>query len=164
MRRRRSAKAPQPLGDILYAALKRRGLAEGLEVHTLRKLWPVAVGPRIAAQTRPDSLRSGRLFVRVTSSVWVQQLHFLKEEILEKFNTLAGNKAIREIIFTIGHVPTAAGVGAQMPNLPELNQRDKKMIEDSTKSLADRELAEILRRVMEKEIRRRRRLEARQAR
>jgi hypothetical protein len=41
-----------------------------------------------------------------------------------------------------------------------LTQRDKKMITRCTTSLADPELAEILKRVMEKEITRRRILEA----
>ncbi len=159
MRKRRSGSAPQPLGDILYAALKRRGMTAGLDIHAVLKLWPAAVGPRIAAQTRPDGLRAGRLFVRAASSVWVQQLHFLKQEIIEKLNALCGKPTVREILFTVGHIP-AAELSLPLQTPPALEARDRKMIEESTAGLADRELAAILRRVMEKEISRRRRLEA----
>ncbi|NMC90953.1 MAG: DUF721 domain-containing protein, partial [Smithella sp.] len=67
----------QPVGDILLAALKKRGLAGKLEENFLFKLWPKAVGAKIASQTCPDGWRAGTLFVKTTSSVWVQQLHFM---------------------------------------------------------------------------------------
>ena len=99
MRKKNSLTKPQPIGEILSAALKRNGMGGGggggggalpMQEQAVIKLWPKAVGAQIAAQTQPDRLRAGTLFVRTSSSVWVQQLHFMKEEIRQKINELAG--------------------------------------------------------------------------
>jgi predicted nucleic acid-binding Zn ribbon protein len=157
MRKRYTKRRLQPIGDILFAVLKKRGMAAKLEENALAKLWPKAVGEKIAAQTQPDGWRDGTLFVRAASSVWVQQLHFMKEEIRQKMNELAGKQAVREIHFTVGYNPAAKNMmnpaGSQKIVLKE---RDKKMIAECTESLADRELAAIIKRVMQAEISRRR--------
>lgn len=141
-------------------------MAAKLEENAVLKFWPKAVGKQITEQTQPDSLRNGVLFVKTTSSVWVQQLHFMKEEIRHRINKLAGKEAIKEIRFTVGHEISLA-----KPTIDEeiavakkshLKDRDKKMIAECTASLADPELATILKRVMQIEISRRRRLQRRQ--
>ncbi|MFO7569204.1 MAG: DUF721 domain-containing protein [Smithellaceae bacterium] len=160
MRKRTRPKPLQPIGDILFAVFRKQGMAFRLEDNAVCKLWPRAVGAQIAAQTQPDTLRAGTLFVRATSSIWVQQLHFLKNDIRSKMNELAGKKVVTDIIFTVGHIPAAPSRSMASPTPKSfLKERDKKMIAQSTADLADRELADILKRVMEKEISRRRRME-----
>ena len=141
-------------------------MAAKLEENAVLKFWPKAVGKQIAVQTQPDSLRGGTLFVKTTSSVWVQQLHFMKEEIRQKLNELAGKDAIKEIRFTVGHE-----ISKNKPTIEEeiaiakksfLKDRDRKMIAECTASLADRELAAIFKRVMQIEISRRRRMQLKQ--
>ncbi|NLA41157.1 MAG: DUF721 domain-containing protein [Smithella sp.] len=155
----------QPVGDILLAAMKKRGLAGKLEENSLFKLWPKAVGAKIAAQTCPDGWRAGILFVKTTSSVWVQQLHFMKEDIRKKINELAGKTAVREIHFTVGYSPVRKSAGRRaLPSGLVLKERDKRIIAECTAALKDRELAEIVKRVMQTEISRRRLREAQQGR
>ncbi|HQP41745.1 MAG TPA: DUF721 domain-containing protein, partial [Smithella sp.] len=89
MRKRKPQTRLQSISEILFPILKKRGMISKIEEKTLQTLWPKAVGPQIALQTRPDSLRNGTLFVKTASSVWVQQLHFMKEEILVKLNNLS---------------------------------------------------------------------------
>jgi hypothetical protein len=147
----------QSVGDILLAAMKKRGLAGKLEENSLFKLWPKAVGPKIAQQTCPDGWRAGTLFVKTTSSVWVQQLHFMKEDIRKKINELAGKTTVREIHFTVGYNPARKGKGRRaVPPKLMLKERDKRIIAECTETLKDRELAEIVKRVMQAEITRRR--------
>lgn len=141
-------------------------MAAKLEENAVLKFWPKAVGQQIAVQTQPDSLRSGTLFVKATSSVWVQQLHFMKDDIRQKLNDLAGREAIKEIRFTVGHEISLAKITMEKEIATAkksfLKDRDKKMIAECTASLADHELAAILKRVMQTEINRRRRLQLRQ--
>ena len=148
----------QPIGDILFSALKKRGMAAKLEENAFFKLWPQAVGAQIAAQTQPDGWHAGTLFVKTTSSVWVQQLHFMKDDIRQKINNLAGKTSVRDIHFIIGFSPEPNKFNRGLSESKKivLNQRDKKMIAECTEALADRELAEIVQRVMKKEISRRR--------
>ena len=103
MRRRKQQAQLQPIGDVLFPLLKKRGLTSKIEENALLKLWPRAVGPQIASKTKPDSLRNGTLFVKTVSSVWVQQLHFVKDDILDKLNQLYEKSAIKEIRFVVGH-------------------------------------------------------------
>jgi len=96
--------------------------------------------------------------VKTTSSVWVQQLHFMKEDIRRKMNELAGKTVVKEIHFTVGYLPDLQQTGRSAGASPKivLKEGDKKMIAECTETLADRELAEIVKRVMKKEISRRR--------
>jgi predicted nucleic acid-binding Zn ribbon protein len=160
MRKRNQHLRPQSIGEILLSVLRHRGLAVKIEENALFKLWPQAVGVQISLQTEPDILRNGTLFVKSTSSVWVQQLHFMKEDIRRKLNELAGKEIVKEIRFSIGHELTKMKATAddQSKNSKKLflKERDKKMIAECTTKLADRELAAILKRVMQVEISRRR--------
>ena len=103
MRNRKQQSQLQSIGEVLFSALKNKGMNSKIEENALLKLWPKAVGPQIASKTQPDCLRGGTLFVKTISSVWVQQLHFMKEEIRDKLNELAGRNAIKEIRFLVGH-------------------------------------------------------------
>lgn len=158
MRRRTQAKKLQHLGDILQLAMKRRGIALNLESQRIARAWDNAVGARIAAQTRPDQIRRDVLFVRVSSSVWMQQLHFLKREIIEKVNRTLGEEVIGNLYFTIGDVsprrPSRAET-APTPQVQPLREREKKMVEKWVSSVADAELRDILTRMMTSAITRR---------
>jgi len=150
----------------LFSSFKGKGVAAKIEENSLIKLWPKAVGQQIVLQTQPDCLKNGTLFIKTTSSVWVQQLHFMKEEILQKLNELAGKITVKDIRFSVGHklaqTRTDTNILAAKKSL--LKERDKKMIAECTASLADRELAIIFKRVMQAEINRRRRWENEKAR
>jgi hypothetical protein len=110
-------------------------------------------------------LRGGTLFVKTISSVWVQQLHFIKEEIREKLNQLSGKSAIKEIRFLVGHslVQEKEEENISLTKKSMLKKRDREMIAQCTDALADQELAAILKRVMQIEISRRRQRETRKA-
>ena len=161
MRRRKQQIQLQSIGEVLFSVLKKNGMTYRLEENTLLKLWPKAVGPQIASKTKPDCLRNGTLFVKTISSVWVQQLHFIKEDIRSRLNELSGKAAIKEIRFVIGHTLVQEKVTPEAPSIKKapLKKRDKEMIAACTDSLEDRELAAILKRVMQMEISRRRQWE-----
>jgi len=161
MRKRKHQTQLQSIGEVLFSILKKRGMTSKIEENALRKLWPKAVGPQITSKTEPDSLRNGTLFVKTVSSVWVQQLHFIKEEIRCKLNELYGKPVIHEIRFLVGHTP-AQGKKEKVVSLTKktvLKKRDRDMIAECTAALADRELAGIFKRVMQVEISRRRQRE-----
>jgi len=163
MRRKRQQTQLQSIGEVLFSVLKKRGMTSKIEENALIKLWTKAVGPQIASKTKPDCLRNGTLFVKTISSVWVQQLHFIKEEIRDKLNQLSGKSTIKEIRFLVGHT---LALEKEEENISVgkktmLNKRDKEMIARCTDALADHELATILKRVMQTEISRRRQREIR---
>ncbi|HLA27515.1 MAG TPA: DUF721 domain-containing protein [Syntrophales bacterium] len=144
----------QRIDEILARALKKRHVPFRAEDRHLADVWEKAVGPQIASQSRPGNLRKGILFVKVSSSVWMQQLHFLKEEIVSKLNVLE-KAPIKDIRFSIGQLPSPGKGEEQAPQPLSTNllkERDKKMMEDCLASLADQELKELIKRAMLREI------------
>ena len=66
------------------------------------KLWDGVVGKRIAEHARPSWIKKGVLMVKVTDSVWLQDLEFMAEMIKEKLNSRLQREAIRKIRFKVG--------------------------------------------------------------
>lgn len=62
--------------------------------------WEKVVGPTVAEQTEPVGLSRGVLYLWVKSSTWMQQMHFLKAQILESIQKKAGVNCIQDIQFT----------------------------------------------------------------
>lgn len=158
MRRGTKTIKPEILGEILGKILKKRNIPHASTDRLLLNIWRGAVGPQIAAQTHPDRLKRGTLFVRVSAPVWLHQLQFLKEEILRKISELSGNADVKTLFFSIGDIPSPRSGGGEPPASPlsPLPDRDRRMIRESLATVHDPELREILQRVMTREISRRR--------
>jgi hypothetical protein len=158
--RKKGQSNPEMIGEILRKVLKKKNIPYSATDRRLLDLWNRAVGPQIAARTRPESLKRGTLCVRVSAPVWLHQLQFLKEEILEKFNALSGKEEVRTLFLSIGEMPSPPAGAADPPpalSVPApLRKRDREMMRESLDAVRDPELREILKRVMAKEIRGRR--------
>ncbi|MDP2268911.1 MAG: DUF721 domain-containing protein [Deltaproteobacteria bacterium] len=146
----------QRIDEILARALRKRHVPFRSEDRRLIEVWGKAVGPQIASQSRPEHLRREILLVKVANSVWMQQLHFLKEEIIGKVNTALGKPSVKDIRFAIGQLPASPDQGHESGfralSAGPLKERDKKMMDTCLDTLADQELKDIIRRVMTKEI------------
>lgn len=93
-----------PLASILDDIAKRFGLSVRLLEHRLQRQWPTIVGEHVAAHTRPESIRFKKLYVIADSSVWVQQLAFLKPSLIASINTAAGHPIVADIVLRVGEV------------------------------------------------------------
>ena len=97
MTRRRRQKDLLKLGEVLHRALKRREVFVPFEDRKLTEIWERSVGRQIASRAYPENIRRGTLFVKVSTSVWMQELHLMKKEIIAKMNRLYGQESIRNI-------------------------------------------------------------------
>ncbi|GMV48988.1 MAG: hypothetical protein NBKEAIPA_00110 [Nitrospirae bacterium] len=88
--------------SILAGVAHRLGLESKLFEARLRREWPQIVGASLADHTRPDQIRFKKLYVFVRSSVWLQQLSFLKPVLLQRVNALAEQPLVTEIVLRIG--------------------------------------------------------------
>tara|TARA_Y100000748_G_scaffold301190_1_gene300993 strand:- start:679 stop:954 length:276 start_codon:yes stop_codon:yes gene_type:complete len=75
------------------------GIKSALDQESAVILWSAVVGKVISSVTKAERVESGTLIVRVETSVWRQELHMQKEEIINKINRKIGTRAIREIRF-----------------------------------------------------------------
>lgn len=104
------------VGSLLPAVLGRGMPAE----RRLAAVWPDVVGPEVARNARPRTLRAGRLVVATSSSVWAQTLQHMAGEILPRLNEalavgLEGQTeavVIREAIFRPAGWDPGGGAGS----------------------------------------------------
>ncbi len=107
------------LGDLVAGVMDARNL--GPELDELRTLmaWDGAVGERIARRARPGRLEGGVLHVRVTSSPWLAELSFHREEMRTRVNAAVGAEVVREVRLHAGALPSPTqaepGVGVPAP-------------------------------------------------
>ncbi len=92
------------ISSIINKILKTYRRETGEDLGNVCSIWNSAVGKSVAENAQPFALKGKILIVNVTSSSWIQQLQFLKNDILTKINISAGKELIEEIKFKIGNV------------------------------------------------------------
>lgn len=85
---------PVAVSDALEGYFARAGLAKRVAQAQVIPDWPGLVGPQIAAVATPESVTpDGVLFVRVSTSAWMNELQLMTPEIMARLN--AGRAAGR---------------------------------------------------------------------
>lgn len=110
------AKIKPPLervGEVLENSLKRLDLAPRLDDYGVWPIWNDVVGSAIARNAQPEKIRHGTLFVKVSSPVWMQQLQFMKEMIVEKLNHRLERDAVKNIFFMVGRIDGAGEIAEE---------------------------------------------------
>jgi len=85
--------------DVFDAFVKRQQDPDAYKKGKLVNAWKDIVGSTIAKRTTKIYVRDKTLIVHLESSVMKNELHFLREAILEKINTMIGEGIIEKIIF-----------------------------------------------------------------
>lgn len=151
---RRLIRASELVGDLLDKGGAKRELRE----HRIATHWQSIVGPRVSARTLPDGLSKGVLWVQVTSSAWLHELSFLKDELTSQINKALGDPPmVREIRFHLGGRRSGASdslaptLRIRRPPLakrplpaPAKGERLEKIIAE-TEAVEDQELREAIR-------------------
>ena len=101
---RKRMEKPLPLGSVLQQAIKATRLDVDLDAYRLWQQWEDLVGPAIAENARPEAIKGTLLLVNVSSTPWMQQLQFLKNELIEKINEAFEKDLVGDIRFKIGVV------------------------------------------------------------
>jgi predicted nucleic acid-binding Zn ribbon protein len=95
---------PVHIGDVIQGILKTRGLVANTRLTKIWDIWENAVGAGIASNATPAAFKGRLLIVHAESSAWIQQLHFLKKEMIFKINRAMGEEAVQDIKFKIGPI------------------------------------------------------------
>ena len=97
-----SPKGFDSFSAILDAVAERLGIRAKLLEQRLRRDWAEIVGEQIAVHTRPEQIRYRKLSVLVDHSVWMQQLAFLKPDLLRQIRVSVGEDLVQDLLFRIG--------------------------------------------------------------
>jgi hypothetical protein len=63
------------------------------------EIWRDALGAEVASNSRPRSLRGGRLVASTSSAVWAQTLQLLSLDVVGRLNAALGERLIEEVVF-----------------------------------------------------------------
>jgi predicted nucleic acid-binding Zn ribbon protein len=98
-----------------------------LELHHVFEIWDKVVDEKIAAHSRPVVIHGRVLWVETGDSIRLQQLNYLKYDLLREINAQLNGETLEDIRFTIGS-PHAA----ETP-IPEKSEPKKTMPDPAKK-------------------------------
>ena len=90
------------IGSLIEQIQRRIQAQSNRDLSDLWDRWDHLVGPSIAANAQPAVFKGKLLLVYVSSSTWLQQLQFLKADMIRKINRTFGQTLVEEIKFKIG--------------------------------------------------------------
>ncbi|MDI6767840.1 MAG: DUF721 domain-containing protein [Bacteroidota bacterium] len=90
---------PKPISEIIGKVIHDLGLGSRIKEYEIIDLWSRIVGNQIAKVTSAESIRDGKLIVRVKHPTWRNELLFLKRGIIEKINKEMNQEIIKDIYF-----------------------------------------------------------------
>lgn len=91
-----------PVGDIISSLLTDGTLPYRPDDVEIWRVWKEVVGETYAENSQPSKIRKKQLTVTVSNSIWLQELTFFKETILENINKKLGRKAVNGINIRVG--------------------------------------------------------------
>ena len=90
------------IGNVIDDVLRNYRSKPDFELTEIWRLWDEILDATIAQNARPSAFKGSLLIVHVTSSTWIHQLQFLKNDLIAKINDALGKPLIQEIKFKIG--------------------------------------------------------------
>jgi len=91
-------KKTQRLGEVIKEYLQEANIEKKLKEVELIHSWEEIVGKPVANRTEKISIKKGKLYVYLKSSVVRNELFMMREKLLEELNKRAGEEIIKEIV------------------------------------------------------------------
>lgn len=141
---------PFAIRSILEETLKRLDLEGPLRSHLVTYRWREIVGEPLASQTHPRLVRNRILFLDVSHPAWMQQLQFVKSQLVERINAYFKEPLIEEIRFRLGEIPPPPRPPERKSSWSEapLDEETLQNIETYVRNIADEETRRIVREVL----------------
>jgi len=89
----------EPVDAIIREVFVKGKFGGSAQVSELWNHWKDIVGEDVAGHCYPEKISCGKLYIKVDTPVWRQQLDLLKEEVAEKINDSPANIKIKKILF-----------------------------------------------------------------
>jgi predicted nucleic acid-binding Zn ribbon protein len=143
---------PAAVADLLSALLRGTPAEKRLKEGEIWLVWESAVGSRIASHAVPAAFRDGTLTLTVDSAPWMQQLNYLKRELIEKVNEKLGDELVKELYMKAGKVAgPAAPKKAEKVKHRELSGEELALIAEHAAAVSDPELRAVFESLIRKD-------------
>lgn len=142
-------KRPAAIADLLAEIFQDKPAGKRLKEGKIWLVWERSVGEQIAARARPAAFRDGTLTISVDNAPWMQQLTYLKEEIITRLNKNIGDEMVKEIYLKAGSAPLSNPHESPIPRQCRiLTLEERQKIEENAAVISDPELREVISRLM----------------
>ena len=92
-------RAPQPLSNLMQELMRSLDRGSKFGEATIVSAWQDVSGTQVANVTEKVWVEKKRLFVKVNSAPWRNELHLQRREWCDRVNQKLGKRLIDEIIF-----------------------------------------------------------------
>jgi len=96
---------PVHIKSIISDVLKKYSHTKKTNLFQISEIWESTVGTTIANDSRPFKIKKDELEVHVSGGSWLQQLNYMRNDIIQKLNERLGEQVIKKIRFSIAHIP-----------------------------------------------------------
>ncbi len=150
MNRKHSGRV-EKAAEILRSLLVGKKWQHRINLHQVFLFWNEVVGRAIAAHAEPEVIRGSVLWIKVSDSVWMQQLHLQKMLLLEKINERLQGDKLSDLRF---HLDVHSGTPAEEPQIKPRKKKNAaalpRELENMISLLESKDTQEALRRLWQK--------------
>jgi predicted nucleic acid-binding Zn ribbon protein len=91
--------SPRRLGDVLGDVIKELGIERRLDEARVVEAWAELAGAHINARCESVWVNRGKLYVKIGSAAWRQELHLQRRDWCRRLNERLGADLVEEIVF-----------------------------------------------------------------
>lgn len=146
-RMRRPASVTDLLGSILRGTPAEMRLKEG----RIWEVWDEAVGSKIAKHVQPVAFREGTLTLHVDSAPWLQQLTYLKKDLIAKVNEALDEELVKELQMKAAKVRSTAAKPQEPVKRRKLTEDEQTWIKEQAEAVDDPELRAVFERLIRRD-------------
>ena len=103
-RRRVPVRPAKTIGSVMGQLLAKKGYGQVQAAKSCDSAWQEALGSRFQKDTRCGSVRGGILEVTVSNSLVLQELTFMKAQLVKQLASLAPEQKITGLRFKVGNL------------------------------------------------------------
>lgn len=118
------------LDDIIAKTVRNKGWQKKItEMNAVNSWNKENIGKEVCANSQAYHIEDGKLYVLVSNSTWMNELTFLKPQIIKNINQAVGSDVVKDIQFKIGDV------SGYRKSQSETNKWKRKEKDDSSKKI-----------------------------
>jgi hypothetical protein len=139
----------QKTSALLEPLIAKLGIAEGVRLVRLKTDWDEIFEKPLSLHMRPSKYSEGTLLLNVDSTLWIHQLSYHKNAILEKLRPYG----VRDIRFRVGKLSRRATHTPDAGRLREISAEELSFIGSLVSGIGDDELREAIKGAAERSLR-----------
>ncbi|WP_196593523.1 DUF721 domain-containing protein [Pectinatus sottacetonis] len=157
VRRKKKYNDFKTVGQIIPRAIKHLSNSPEYKFYLIKFYWEDIVGKEIAEHAVPKHFAFGVLYIGTSSSVWANNLLYMKLDIINKINDILKYRLIKDIKFTYGKMGNNKNIPVKIEERKDikrilanmvLSEQEKIVIEKKCNSVKDKDLAEKIKKVL----------------